>query len=102
MARKILHAALRCCLLLSLLISLFPPVSGTQELPFLLSREDRGRLFDQVWRAINDNYYDRNFNGVDWRVQRDVFRTQAEAGDTRADNYRVLRQLIGIMAEAAT
>src|SRR5262245_13257305 len=102
MVRKSLNAALRCGLLLLLLISLFPPVSGTQELPFLLSREDRGRLFDQVWRAINDNYYDRNFNGVDWRVQRDVFRTQAEAATTSADLYRVLRQMIGRLGDAHT
>src|SRR5262245_2965453 len=102
MARKILHAALRCCLLLSLLISLFPPVSGTQELPFILTREDRGRLFDQVWRAINDNYYDRNFNGVDWRVQREIYRPQAEAATTSAELYRVLRQMIGRLGDAHT
>lgn len=102
MVRKSLNAALRCGLLLLLLISLFPPVSGTQELPFILSREDRGRLFDQVWRAINDNYYDRNFNGVDWRVQRDVFRPQAEAATTSGDLYRVLRQMIGRLGDAHT
>src|SRR5262245_57799148 len=102
MARKILHAALRCCLLLSLLISLFPPVSGTQELPFILSREDRGRLFDQVWRAINENYYDRNFNGVDWRSQRDIYRPQAEAAATSAELYRVFRQMIGRLGDAHT
>jgi carboxyl-terminal processing protease len=102
MARNSLHAALRCCLLLLLLVSLFPPVSGTQEWPFNLSREDRGRLFDQVWRAINDNYYDRNFNGVDWRIQRDIYRPQAEAATTSDDLYRVLRQMIGRLGDAHT
>jgi carboxyl-terminal processing protease len=102
MAGKLLHAALRGCLLLFLLISLFPPVSGTQEIPFLLSREDRGRLFDQVWRAINDNYYDRNFNGVDWRVQREIYRGQAESATTSGELYRVLRQMIGRLGDAHT
>src|SRR5262245_44088035 len=102
MARKILHAALRCCLLLSLLISLFPPVSGTQELPFILTREDRVRLFDQVWRAINDNYYDRNFNGVDWRSQREAYRRQAESAANNTELYHVLRQMIGKLGDAHT
>src|SRR5215813_12818510 len=49
------------------------------------TREDRLRVFDQVWRAINDNYYDKRYRGVDWRLQREIFRPQAEAARDSAE-----------------
>jgi carboxyl-terminal processing protease len=66
------------------------------------TREDRLRVFDQVWRAINDNYYDRRYRGVDWRLQREIFRPQAEAAHDSAELYRVLRQMIGKLGDAHT
>jgi len=67
-----------------------------------LPREERTRVFDQVWRAIFDNYYDKNFRGVDWRQQREVFRPQAESAANNADFYRVLRQMLGKLGDAHT
>jgi carboxyl-terminal processing protease len=66
------------------------------------SREDRLRVFDQVWRAIYDNYYDKRYRGVDWRSQREIFRPQAEAARNNAEFYRVLRQMIGKLGDAHT
>src|SRR5215475_14514161 len=66
------------------------------------TREDRLRVFDQVWRAIYDNYYDRRYRGVDWRLQREIFRPQAEAARNNAELYRVLRQMIGKLGDAHT
>jgi carboxyl-terminal processing protease len=66
------------------------------------SREDRLRVFDQVWRAIFDNYYDKRYRGVDWRLQREIFRPQAEAARNNAEFYRVLRQMIGRLGDAHT
>src|SRR5262245_64460769 len=66
------------------------------------SREDRLRVFDQVWRAIYDNYYDKRYRGVDWRMQREIFRPQAEAARNNAEFYRVLRQMIGRLGDAHT
>ncbi len=65
-------------------------------------REDRLRVFDQVWRAIFDNYYDKRYRGVDWRMQREIFRPQAEAARNNAEFYRVLRQMIGRLGDAHT
>src|SRR5215470_2322079 len=56
-------------------------------------REDRLRVFDQVWRAIYDNYYDKRYRGVDWRLQREIFRPRAEAARNSAELYQVLRQM---------
>src|SRR5215813_5982253 len=66
------------------------------------SREDRLKVFDQVWRAIADNYYDKRYRGVDWRTQRDIFRPQAEAARNNVEFYRVLRQMIGKLGDAHT
>ncbi|MGE0127126.1 MAG: S41 family peptidase [Blastocatellales bacterium] len=66
------------------------------------TREERVRVFDQVWRAIFDNYYDRRFRGVDWRMQREIFRPQAEASRNNAELYRVLRQMLGKLGDAHT
>jgi carboxyl-terminal processing protease len=102
MARKSRHASLSFCLLLCLLLSLFPLAANTQQLATTLIREDRIKIFDQVWRAINDNYYDRNFHGVDWRMQRDIFRQQAESSANSAELYQVLRHMIGKLGDAHT
>lgn len=66
------------------------------------ARELRLKVFDQVWRSINENYYDRNFHGLDWLTQRQVYRPQAEAARDNAELYRVLRNMIGKLGDAHT
>lgn len=65
-------------------------------------REERIKLFDQVWRLIYDNYYDKSFRGIDWRQQRDVFRPMAESATNTDEFYRVVRQMIGKLGDAHT
>ncbi len=65
-------------------------------------REERIKVFDQVWRLIFDNYYDKNFRGIDWRQQRDVFRPMAESAANNDEFYRVIRQMIGKLGDAHT
>lgn len=77
-------------------------VSTGQQASAISVREERARVFDQVWRAIYDNYYDKNFRGVDWRQLRDSFRPQAESSANNAEFYRVLRQMIGKLGDAHT
>src|SRR5262245_8576252 len=111
MSRISIQARLMLCFLLWMSLCLFPAGARTQEtqatstasIPYpTLPREERIKLFDQVWRSINDNYYDRNFNGIDWKLQRDVFRLQAESAMSNDDLYRVLRQMIGKLGDAHT
>lgn len=77
--------------------------------PFVLSaqvpnptRQERLRLFDQVWRAVSESYHDENFNGVDWRAQRQIFRPLADTAATRAELYGVLRRMLGTLGDAHT
>jgi carboxyl-terminal processing protease len=111
MSRISLHVRLPLCFLLWLLLCFFPTGARTQEtqatsttsIPYpTLPREERIKLFDQVWRSINENYYDRNFNGIDWKMQRDIYRLQAESAVSNEELYRVLRQMIGRLGDAHT
>lgn len=67
-----------------------------------IARDERLRLFDQVWRAIDDHYYDRAFGGVDWRMQREIHRPRAAEAVTREELYRVLRRLVGTLSDSHT
>ncbi|MGH9845626.1 MAG: S41 family peptidase [Blastocatellia bacterium] len=106
MTRKILYASAPAGLVLVLCLLGFEAraqqtqasIPGSAPMP----REDRIRIFDQVWRAIYDNYYDKRFKGLDWRTQRDIYRPQAEAAQSSADLYRVLRQMLGKLGDAHT
>lgn len=102
MVRKSSLAFWLFCLFFAFLLAGAPRAAHTQQAPIQLPREERIRVFDQVWRAIFDNYYDKNFRGVDWRQQRDLFRPQAESAATNAELYRVLRQMLGTLGDAHT
>src|SRR5262245_43017480 len=114
MARKSLHAFLSLLLLFYSLLCLRGPEARSQSLaraqaearaqpPAVANtREDRLKVFDQVWRTINDTYYDKRYGGADWRLQREIFRPQAEASRNSVELYRVLRQMIGKLGDAHT
>ncbi|MEP7336800.1 MAG: S41 family peptidase [Acidobacteriota bacterium] len=108
MRKSSLAFGLFCFLSISLsggLPGVWSPVAKAQQAQQAsgaLAREERVRVFDQVWRAINDNYYDKSFRGVDWRQQRELFRSQVESATTSAEFYRVLRQMIGKLGDAHT
>lgn len=108
MARRSLHALFLLIFLFCSQLCLRPlevrsqTETRPQSAPSISPREDRLRVFDQVWRAIFDNYYDRRYRGIDWRAQRDIFRPQAEAARNGAELYRVLRQMIGKLGDAHT
>lgn len=110
MTRKLLPVFRLFCLLFVAFVALSPRAAHTQQTSSsaaspastALPREDRIKVFDQVWRLIYDNYYDRNFRGVDWRQQRDAFRSRAESAASTDEFYRVLRQMIGKLGDAHT
>ena len=98
---------LRFCWLLFLLITPVllvqaqqASVPNTENTP--ASREMRLKVFEQVWRAVNENYYDRDFHGLDWLGQRQQYRPQVEAARDNAEFYRLLRGMIGKLGDAHT
>ncbi|MFN2453500.1 MAG: S41 family peptidase [Pyrinomonadaceae bacterium] len=67
-----------------------------------MSREKRLAIFDDVWEAIYERYYDRTFHGVDWPTQRTMFREAAAGAANSAELYAILRRMIGTLRDAHT
>src|ERR1051325_8640535 len=102
-----------CAVLLLASFSLFPlPVTRLQpfaaaavrEAPLVSTTTPEGRLavFDDVWETINSRYYDRNFHGLDWDAQRQIFRAQAMKSQTGAELYAVVRNMISLLSDPHT
>ena len=66
------------------------------------TREGRLAVFDDTWQTINDRYYDSRFRGVDWMMQRSVFRARAADTEDARGLYIVLRELVGTLNDVHT
>jgi carboxyl-terminal processing protease len=66
------------------------------------SVHERLQLLEQVWRAIDERYYDRNFHGVDWGEKLRSMRPLVEQADDLPSVYRVLRRMVASLADAHT
>src|SRR2546428_10963126 len=101
MRRRSLHALYPFILLFCSLVCLRAPDARpqtgarAQSAGAANTREDRLRVFDQVWRAISDNYYDKRYRGVDWRLQQGGFLPRAEGARPTAGAFRGVRHKAG-------
>ena len=64
--------------------------------------EGRLAVFDDVWETIQERYYDRTHNGIDWQAKRDAFRPAAAKAASAHELYDVLRQMIASLKDAHT
>ena len=78
--------------------------ASVREAPLVSTTTPEGRLavFDDVWETINSRYYDRNFHGLDWDAQRQIFRAQAMKSQSGAELYAVVRNMIGLLSDPHT
>jgi len=92
---------IRASALLLLLLFLNPiPIAVTQtDRPSL---ELKIAVFEDVWKTINERYYDANFNGVDWKAQHKRYRPLIEQAREQAEFYRLLRQMVGSLRDSHT
>lgn len=68
-----------------------------------LAPEDEWKqMFDETWRMMRDFYWDANMGGVDWRAQRDRYRTLLPRLGTRGELNDLLGELIGELATSHT
>lgn len=67
-----------------------------------LDREDRIEVFNEVWNAINEKYYDASFNGVNWAAVRDRYRPLIEAVDGDDEFYNLMKKMVGELRDAHT
>jgi carboxyl-terminal processing protease len=62
-------------------------------LPKLLAQPEV-KVFEQVWQTVNDNFYDPNFNGVDWKAMRETYKPQAAQTKSLQEVGVVINQML--------
>ena len=68
----------------------------------ILSEKDRGKVFEKVWRLVDERYYDPKMNGVNWNSQKDIYRPMTKKSRTDAEFYDVMKKMVGEMNDAHT
>ena len=66
------------------------------------TREERLRIFDEVWEQVSERYFDPSFRGVDWQVARRDLRPLAGEARDEAELYSVLRRMLGRLHDPHT
>jgi C-terminal processing protease CtpA/Prc len=67
-----------------------------------LSAKERVEVFEQVWKTIDEKYYDPSFNGVDWRAVRERYRPRVKSAAGEEEFYNLLNQMAGELRDAHT
>lgn len=62
------------------------------------SPASRVKVFDTVWKLVNDNYYSPNYDGIGWKEERESFRKQVIAAHSEGE----MAYLIGKMLDKLT
>lgn len=67
-----------------------------------LSRQDRIEIFEDVWKTINDEYYDPSFNGINWQEVHDRYRPRAEGAANDLQFYTLFEVMLAELRDAHT
>ena len=67
-----------------------------------LSAKDRIKAFEEVWRTIDEKYYDPRFNGVNWQNIHDRYRPLVDRVEGDDDFYAMLKRMVGELHDAHT
>lgn len=59
-------------------------------------------LFDAVWETINDNFYDPEFNGVDWVAAGEKYRPQVTQAESPAAAVALINQMLAELQTSHT
>jgi carboxyl-terminal processing protease len=59
-------------------------------------------VFDEVWRLVDQRFYDPDFRGQDWRALRDKYRPLAEAAPDADAQAAIIDEMLGQLAASHT
>jgi carboxyl-terminal processing protease len=81
-----------------------PPIErvGHSRTSNSLSAQDRAAIFEDVWRTINEEYYDPSFNGVDWPSVRERYRPRFEAAASDWEFYGQFEVMLSELRDGHT
>jgi carboxyl-terminal processing protease len=51
-------------------------------------------VFETVWQTVNDNYFDPDFGGLDWRAEHDRYEPLIAQAENDQALYRLLNQML--------
>ncbi|MGQ9869303.1 S41 family peptidase [Leptodesmis sp.] len=60
------------------------------------------KVFEQVWKTVNDNFFDPKFNGVDWQALQEKYRPQAAKTRSREELSNVINQMLAELKTSHT
>lgn len=70
-------------------------------LPKILARPET-KIFEQVWQTVNDNFYDPEFNGVDWKAMREKYKSQAAQAKSSQEFAATINQMLSELQTSHT
>jgi tricorn protease len=63
---------------------------------------DYKATFDEAWQTLNDQYYDPNFHGADWKGLRQKYRDKVDYVTVRPDFNYLMAELLGELNSSHT
>ncbi|MGF1480417.1 MAG: S41 family peptidase [Cyanophyceae cyanobacterium] len=91
---RIWFSSLILTVLVSLVLGIWPravSLSSTQT-----------ELFDAVWETIDENFFDPNFNGIDWEAVGDQYRPQVAQASSRTEQAALINEMLGELQTSHT
>ncbi|WP_206755717.1 S41 family peptidase [Leptolyngbya sp. FACHB-671] len=70
--------------------------------PVLSQESLEEKVFNEVWQTVNDNFYDDNFNGIDWAAMPDKYRPQIRQVQSRQQFAEVINQMLAELQTSHT
>lgn len=64
--------------------------------------QSASEIFDQVWETVNENFYDPNFNGVDWQAMRSKYQPQVRDAQSSEQVAAVINQMLSELKTSHT
>ena len=64
--------------------------------------QSASEIFDQVWETVNENFYDPNFNGVDWQAMRSKYQPQVRHAQSSEQVAAVINRMLSELKTSHT
>jgi carboxyl-terminal processing protease len=68
----------------------------------MLSLKTRQQIFEKTWKEIHEDYYDPQFNGVDWEAIRSQYRPRIADSKSDAEFYALMSEMTAELHDAHT
>ena len=103
--RKLLRQLRRSKIFSLTIASLFAIVILLQWLNppiFAAQKQTRVGTLEQVWKTVNDKFYDPQFNGVDWKAMREKYKPLAAKSNSSEELATVINEMLSQLQTSHT